>query len=43
MDGFDGVTIVEFDADMEIWDLKEFQSKKSIIIRMGNDRKKKML
>ena len=27
MDGFDGVTIAEFDANMKICDLKEFQSK----------------
>lgn len=27
VDGFDGVTIAEFDADMKICDLKEFQSK----------------
>lgn len=27
MDGFDGVTIAEFDADMKICELKEFQSK----------------
>ena len=27
MDGFDGVTIAEFNADMKICDLKEFQSK----------------
>ena len=27
MDGFDGVTIAEFDTDMKICDLKEFQSK----------------
>ena len=27
VDGFDGVTIAEFDADMQICDLKEFQSK----------------
>ena len=27
VDGFDGVTIAEFDADIKICDLKEFQSK----------------
>ena len=27
VDGFDGVTIAEFDADMKIFELKEFQSK----------------
>ena len=27
VDGFDGVTIAEFDEDMKICDLKEFQSK----------------
>lgn len=27
MDGFDGVTIAGFDADMKIYDLREFQSK----------------
>ena len=27
VDGFDGVTIAEFDADMKICELKEFQSK----------------
>lgn len=27
VDGFDGVTIAEFDADMKICDLREFQSK----------------
>ena len=27
VDGFDGVTIAEFNADMKICDLKEFQSK----------------
>lgn len=27
VDGFDGVTIAEFDADRKICDLKEFQSK----------------
>ena len=27
VDGFDGVTIAEFDVDMKICDLKEFQSK----------------
>ena len=27
VDGFDGVTIAEFDADMKIYNLKEFQSK----------------
>lgn len=27
MDGFDGVTIADFDADRKICDLKEFQSK----------------
>lgn len=27
VDGFDGVTIAEFDANMKICDLKEFQSK----------------
>lgn len=27
MDGFDGVTIAEFGADMKICELKEFQSK----------------
>jgi len=27
VDGFDGVTIAEFDSDMKIYSLKEFQSK----------------
>ena len=27
VDGFDGITIAEFDADRKICDLKEFQSK----------------
>lgn len=27
VDDFDGVTIAEFDADMKIFELKEFQSK----------------
>ena len=27
VDGFDGVTIAEFDADGKIYNLKEFQSK----------------
>ena len=37
VDGFDGATIAEFDADMRICDLKEFQSKAEHI-RMGNKR-----
>ena len=36
VDGFDGVSIVEFGTDMKICDLKEFQSGWSIVIRMWN-------
>lgn len=36
VDGFDGVTIAEFYADMKICDLKEFQSKAEHYYPYGN-------
>ena len=38
VDGFDGVTIAEFDAKMKICELKEFQSKAEHYYPYGNSR-----
>lgn len=37
VDGFDGVTIAEFNADMKICNLKEFQSKIEYYYPYGKD------
>ena len=39
VDGFDGVTIAEFGADMKICDLKEFQSKAEHYYPYGESRR----
>jgi hypothetical protein len=41
--GFDGVTIAEFDADMKIFELKEFQSNAEHWYPYGNDKKGRSL